>query len=678
MRLHCVLLFACASAVVALGCGESDTDPPAAPLVDPIETPTPRPTLRVTGTAEFGSTVRVSGGTAVAETIADPYTARWIVDVGVTAGTNTLSVTATDAAGNVSPATTVMIMHVPSGTPEAITLVLSQSAARVGEPVSFSVVALDPFGDPVDQASLAVTTTDPLAMVDVAGRTIQFGTASAPLHTVTATLFGGTPTEVSDSAAILVTSPDDQAPDVAIISPTSGTLAPGGELTVIVRASDAGGLAQILLQAFGEADFFEQRLIPRNATTNLPETGPVDATFLVDIPGGALGTVTLVAQAIDTGGNASSSPATTITVDPARNILVGPGVTVTTISGRGQLRRPRGVAVDAAGLVYVTNNDSGFPLVVRIDPAMPPLANQTVFALPQPERNGEDIVFLDNAAGTDFFFISTSGSDRIARLDAAGTTLQTTWSADVGPSPRGLIVESPTSIAAIYSDVRVRRFDPSAAGPNVAPTSSMNASANLGDAWGLELLGFGCPAGQFRCGDGSCIPSLFVCNGTPQCPGVATDEASCTGNELTCANGTSTPAINICDGTNDCGDNTDEQDCSSYVATDNGNADEAWSFYGNGNGAETAFDLRVASALGDPRGIARSPSGAFVYVANRGDGTIVQVDADEIFSRDPCDAGCPVVAAGFDEVWGLAFDATGRLLVTDHADNLVFRISGLP
>lgn len=676
------LVSVAACVVVAFGCGVSDNDPPAAPIVDPIETPTPQTVIRVTGTAEFGSTVRLTGGTAPAESIADPYTARWFATVSIANGPSTLSVTATDAAGNVSPATEVTVTQVASGTPESITLLLGQASANVGEPVPFSVVALDTFGDPVSLASLTVTTTDALAMVDVPGRTIRFGTVGTPLHTVTATLLGGTPAAASDTAVILVTSSDSQAPDVTIQSPASGSLAPGATVTVTVRASDAGGLAQILLQAFGETSFFEQRLVPRDATTGLAETGPITASFVVGIPRGALGTVTLVAQAIDTSGNASSSAAVTIPVDPARSIVVGPGVTVTTVSGRGQLRRPRGVAVDAANLVYVTNNDSNFPLILRMDPTMPPLANQTVFALPQPGRNGEDLVFVDNAAGTDFFFVSTAGGgagNRIARVDSAGAVLQPTWSADLGVTPRGLVVESPTSIAAIYSDRRVRRFNPTSAGPNTAPTSSMNASNNLGNAWGLELLSFGCPANQFLCGDGSCISNTQVCNGTANCAG-GTDEASCSAvQQLRCANPLfSTPATNICNGVDDCTDNSDERSCRRYAATDFGSVDEAWAFYDSGNGATTAFDLRIASQLNQPRGIAMSPSGRFVYVANSGGREIIQIDANHIFDRTPCDGACPVVASNFNEAWGLAFDGSGRLLVTDHADDLVYRVTGLP
>ena len=75
--------------------------------------------------------------------------------VSIANGPSTLSVTSTDAAGNISPATDVGITQVASGTPESITLLLGQASAKLGEPVPFSVVAIDRFGDPVSQASLA-------------------------------------------------------------------------------------------------------------------------------------------------------------------------------------------------------------------------------------------------------------------------------------------------------------------------------------------------------------------------------------------------------------------------------------------------------------------------------------------------------------------------------------------
>lgn len=89
--------------------GPSDTTPPDAPVVNmPAEgatVNTPRPTI--SGTAEAGSTVRVRLGTdVICETTAaedGSYTCNLADDLPV--GAVSLSVTATDAAGNESPAT---------------------------------------------------------------------------------------------------------------------------------------------------------------------------------------------------------------------------------------------------------------------------------------------------------------------------------------------------------------------------------------------------------------------------------------------------------------------------------------------------------------------------------------------------------------------------------------------
>ncbi len=104
----------------------------------------------------------------------------------------------------------------------------------------------------------------------------------------------------------------------------------------------------------------------------------------------------------------------------------------------------------------------------------------------------------------------------------------------------------------------------------------------------------------------------------------------------------------------------------------------SWSFYEGGDGNPTAFDLRLDNGLHEPRGVARSPSGAFGYIASRNGNAIYQVSAAAILTRTPCIGGCPAVATGFDEAWGMAFDGTGNLLVTDRAANIVYKLSGLP
>ncbi len=673
-------VFACL--LVLSACGTTDTTPPAPPIVDPVSSPTPVATIEVTGSAEFGAKVTIEGGAMAAGTFADPYTARWFAKVTLAPGANTLRVTAEDAAGNTSAATSVEITQGPLGTvaPFTLALQLAQPSAFVGVPLGFAVIAVDARGNPADQATLQVTSSDTTAAVSLPNRTITFNTPGGPAHTITATLFAGTANKVTASASIFVSAITNQPPTVVITSPAAGSIA-ARDFTVTVRASDPAGLAQIYLQATGAADTFQQQLVPVDPVTGKPPLGPYTTTFTVPVGGGAIGPATLVAQATDIYGNAMTSLAVTVNIDPARSIIVGAGLTVSTVSARGLLRRPQGVAVGPANFVYVTNNDSNFPLIVKIDPAGLPLSNQTTLVTAQPGHNGEDLVFTLNPAPA--FFVSTSGIDRIARVDAAGTNLSLGWSQNVG-SPAGLVVESATSVAAIYRDNNVRRFDATAAGPNTVPTSSMNMSASLAGSWGLELLSPGCRANQYQCGNGNCIANTSVCNAVDNC-GDGTDEGAVTcaaAASFKCKAGlvTSTPVVNICSGRAQCADASDEAGCSRYAATDGGANDQTWSFYDNGNGAATAFDLLLdpGAAIAEPRGIARSPGGGFVYVASRGGNAIYKISTADILARTPCPGGCPTVATGFDEAYGLAFGTNGDLLVTDRAANLVYRITGLP
>ncbi len=130
-----LLLLTTLLAFLASACAEEDNRPPAAPWVDAVRSPTSLPAQVITGSAEYGSTVTITGGAETATTTADFYTAAFAVEVRLTPDAeNALSVTATDSAGNESEATAVTIAH-ESAHPESLVLTIDPPvvSADVGQ-----------------------------------------------------------------------------------------------------------------------------------------------------------------------------------------------------------------------------------------------------------------------------------------------------------------------------------------------------------------------------------------------------------------------------------------------------------------------------------------------------------------------------------------------------------------
>ncbi len=117
-----VLVFAVAggeTSVAAPAIITHDDIAPEAPNVDPQASPTGATILTLTGTAEPAATIGVTGGAADASAVVEESGA-FSVDVTlVEDGDNSLSVVATDAAGNASPATELMVTQ-DSTLPEPI------------------------------------------------------------------------------------------------------------------------------------------------------------------------------------------------------------------------------------------------------------------------------------------------------------------------------------------------------------------------------------------------------------------------------------------------------------------------------------------------------------------------------------------------------------------------------
>lgn len=144
-------------------CAEKDTSAPPAPVVDPLESPTPKLKVSVTGSAEFGATVKLGGGAADVSTTADKFTARWRAEVELKNDVeNTLSVTATDAAGNVSEPTVVKVNQ-SSPKPSSIKLSLTAPVARAGEQVGLIAEVFDQYGNELPDAVVSFESTPSLA-----------------------------------------------------------------------------------------------------------------------------------------------------------------------------------------------------------------------------------------------------------------------------------------------------------------------------------------------------------------------------------------------------------------------------------------------------------------------------------------------------------------------------------
>lgn len=111
MNTRHIALIASLFVLTVVACGK-DALPPPAPSVDPIASPTSLAEITVTGTAQYGAKIAISGAAAVApaQIVADSFTARFqaVVTLAHNA-TNTLVFTATDGAGRTSAPTTVVV-----------------------------------------------------------------------------------------------------------------------------------------------------------------------------------------------------------------------------------------------------------------------------------------------------------------------------------------------------------------------------------------------------------------------------------------------------------------------------------------------------------------------------------------------------------------------------------------
>lgn len=758
-------LAALAAVALVWGCGNKDTTPPAAPWVDELSSPIGEASPLLTGSAEYGATVRVTGGTEVVETVADPYTARFKVHVPLALGGNTLSVTATDAAGNESEPTAIQVEYVEPGTPATLQIT-GPDVAKAGEPVPFEVTAADIFGNPVANLDYTLTTdatpgsvtqdatdtltfcgtgtwlvtaetTDGALQADaeitiVAGRPVALNLSTTPspaVITAGSTVgYGTTVLDICGNQTADWVEVYTNAPGAIAVDGVVSGLTRAGRYTLVaqVPGTSAADSADLVVSADESTTVVVITTTSQTAYVGVPVGysvtavdgygNPVETTPQVTVPTdpgatvdpttstirfSSAGTHTVTVQV----GSAADStyvvvtdpdldpPAVAITA-PAPGTLFAPGdnvlVTVTASDGHGLSRLNLTVNWGASQL---------YSRLVPVDPATnaAPTSYAATFLVRLPGGMWLGDVDLVAQAVDTSGNLSNSAAVTIhvdpagALVPAAGFTVETVTFKDWLDNPRGLALDGAGQIfVANEGPASVVEVDPvtgaqSAFTPEIvggvrpedivfyAPTSEYFLTTRRNgtdriyriDANGLAYsftpsIGPG-PRGIIVEG-GSSILALWddglLRRYDPTDPFPAT------------------PVFGM-DASGPLGGNAwgIAQVGSRYAATDRGN-DEAWMFDSPPSSWQNVQNnRRIADAppMDVPRDIVLSPNGGKLYVANEGDGRIVQIDVSTC-TGSPCPS--TTIVSGMNAPYGLVFEASGSLLVSDRGDDIIYRVSG--
>ena len=293
-------------------CAEKDKTAPPKPKVDPVVSPTSLTRQTVTGSAEFGSTIKVTGGLAPVETDADTFTARFRVEVELNPNApNALAVTATDASGNTSEATTVTILQEPVK-PDAVELTALPLPVSADEGLLTATARITHLERGVDLSNVSITFSIE-GLSGVAPQTVKTNAAGLATAAFTGLRTAG--------AGTLKATADVNGAFKAIpITVSAGR--PAQVSLVLFKNSETVALTAPLTISVGDTLRTEAKALDANGNT-------VSAPILVstNLPGALLqgkditniqksGTYTVVATAANT------------TIFAARQVLVLPGAPV--------------------------------------------------------------------------------------------------------------------------------------------------------------------------------------------------------------------------------------------------------------------------------------------------------------------------------------------------------------
>lgn len=284
------LLIVCGALLALTACQEKDTTPPPKPFLDLLSSPTDRVKVQITGNAEYGSTVTVTGGKQEVTTTADAISSRFRAEVELNPDApNALSITATDSVGNVSEAATMEVAH-QTGFGWTVALAFAKPEVVAGEQVAIVARVLDGSGKEVSSAPLDFVVSPALE----------------PMFQIP----GSTPAVVRPQG-LLPGTRQFVAYDLSRVA------ASGYEFTVTATSGKVTGTATLVVKPAQANGFSKLQLNPSGTSVTVPAGTDVSYSW----------------QAVDLYGNVTSTPVSVVTDAPGA-VVVDDGT-----SGSGKVIR---------------------------------------------------------------------------------------------------------------------------------------------------------------------------------------------------------------------------------------------------------------------------------------------------------------------------------------------------
>ncbi|WP_238178691.1 Ig-like domain-containing protein [Methylobacterium oxalidis] len=532
-----------------------DTGIPAAPTLTIAAGPTNDATPAITGTAEPNALVTISNGATTIGTVAADASGNFSFTPATALGDGpyTLTATATDAAGQVSPASAAVAIVVDTAAPSAPTV------SSPGGPVADATPAITGTGEPgatvtlldggtavgtgtvAGDGTFTVSPTSPLGqgphnltvqLTDAAG---NVGAASAPVSVVVDTLPPAAPVittaagTTGDSTPTIAGTAEPGA-TVAILSNgtqigaatadaqgnfsfTPGTALPDGSYTFTAAATDAAGNAGPASAAIGltvdtgipAAPTLTIAAGPTNDATPAI-TGTAEPNALVTISNGA---TTIGTVAADASGNFSFTPATALGDGPYT-------LTATATDAAGQ------VSPASAAVAIVV--DTAAPSAPTVSSPGGPVADATP-AITGTGEPGATVTLLDGGTAVGTGTVAGDGTFTVSPTSPLGQgphnlTVQLTDAAgNVGAAsaPVSVVVDTLPPAAPVITTAAGTTGDSTPTIAGTAEPGAMITVSNGGTVLGTTMADVS--------GNWSFTPGTALGDGAAQITATATDAA---------------------------------------------------------------------------------------------------------------------------------------------------------